>query len=75
MANSVYKLIEVTGTSTIGIDDAIQSAIARASETVRHMQWFEVSEVRGRIDENHVSQWQVSIKIGFSLEEVQTQQR
>jgi len=69
MANSVYKLIEVTGTSTFGIDDAIQSAVARASQTVRHMQWFEVIEMRGRIDENHVSEWQVSLKIGFSLED------
>lgn len=69
MTNSVYKHIEITGTSTFGIDDAVQSAIARASQTVRHMQWFEVVEVRGRVDDNHVSQWQVTLKIGFSLED------
>jgi len=69
MTNSVFKLIEVTGTSTFGIDDAIQTAVARASQTVRHMSWFEVIEMRGRIDENHVSQWQVTLKIGFSLED------
>lgn len=69
MTNSVYKHIEITGTSTFGIDDAVQSAIARASQTVRSMQWFEVVEVRGRIDDNHVSQWQVTLKIGFSLED------
>lgn len=69
MSNHVFKLIEITGTSSIGIDDAVQSAIARASQTVRKMQWFEVVEIRGRIDENSVSQWQVTLKIGFSLEE------
>lgn len=69
MINSVYKHIEITGTSTFGIDDAIQSAITRASQTIRNMQWFEVVEVRGRIDDNHVSQWQVTLKIGFSLED------
>ena len=68
-SNSVFKQIEITGTSSIGIEDAIQSAIARASRSVRKMQWFEVSEVRGRIDSDHVSQWQVSLKIGFTLEE------
>lgn len=69
MSNKVFKLIEITGTSSVGIDDAIQSAIARASQTVRNMQWFEVIEIRGRIDENLVNQWQVTLKIGFSLEE------
>ena len=69
MANNVYKQIEITGTSPIGVEDAIQSAVARASRTVRNMQWFEVSEVRGRIENDHVSQWQVSLKIGFTLDE------
>lgn len=69
MSNHVFKLIEITGTSSIGIDDAIQSAISRAGQTVRNMQWFEVIEIRGRIDENQVNQWQVTLKIGFSLEE------
>ncbi len=69
MGNNTYKHIEITGTSTFGIDDAIQSGITRASQTVRNMQWFEVIEVRGRIDENHVSQWQVTLKIGFLLDE------
>lgn len=69
MASSVYKLIEITGTSSKSIDDAIQSAVARASATVRKMQWFEVVEIRGRIDEDKVAQWQVTIKVGFTLEE------
>ncbi len=69
MSNNVYKLIEITGTSSTGIEDAIQSAIARASQTIRNMGWFEVVEVRGRIDEDHVAQWQVTLKIGFTLED------
>lgn len=69
MGNNVFKLIEITGTSSVGIDDAIQSAISRSAQTVRNMQWFEVIEIRGRIDENLVKQWQVTLKIGFSLEE------
>jgi flavin-binding protein dodecin len=69
MGNNVYKLIEITGTSTKNIDDAVQSAIARAAATVRNMQWFEVIEVRGRINEDRVAQWQVTLKIGFTLEE------
>lgn len=69
MTNNVYKLIEITGTSTKSSDDAVQSAVARASSTLRNMQWFEVVEVRGRIDEDHVSQWQVTLKIGFTLED------
>jgi flavin-binding protein dodecin len=69
MSNTVYKHIEITGTSSKGVDDAIQSAIARASETLRKMQWFEVVEIRGRIDNDKVAQWQVTLKIGFSLED------
>ena len=68
MVNNVYKQIEITGTSPTSIEDAIQSAIARSSLTVRHMQWFQVTEVRGRIDQDHVGQWQVTLKIGFTLE-------
>jgi len=69
MNNKVYKLIEVTGTSPTSIEDAIQTAIGRASQTVRHLQWFEVVEIRGRIDNDHVGQWQVTLKIGFTLED------
>lgn len=69
MANNVFKQIEITGTSSIGMEDAIQSAVKRASQTIRQMQWFEVTEVRGRIDEDHVNQWQVTLKIGFALED------
>lgn len=69
MTNNVYKLIEITGTSGISVEDAIQSAIKRAANTVRKMSWFEVIEIRGRIDEDQVAQWQVTLKVGFTLEE------
>ena len=69
MSNKVYKLIEITGTSPQGIEGAIQTAVKRAASTVRNMQWFEVVEVRGRIDEDQIAQWQVTLKIGFTLEE------
>jgi flavin-binding protein dodecin len=69
MSDRVYKLIELTGTSTTGVEEAIQNAIARAANTVRHMRWFEVVEIRGSIDTDHVAQWQVTLKVGFMLEE------
>ena len=69
MANTVYKMIEITGTSPKSIDDAVQSAIARASATVRNMQWFEIVEIRGRVNQDKVNQWQVTLKIGFTIED------
>jgi flavin-binding protein dodecin len=67
MSNTVYKKIELTGTSPVSIDDAVQNAIKRAAKTVREMKWLEVVEIRGRIDEDHVGQWQVTVKIGFTV--------
>jgi flavin-binding protein dodecin len=69
MGDQVYKLIELTGTSTTSLEDAIQSAVAKASKTVRHMRWFQVVETRGSIQEGKVAQWQVTLKIGFTLED------
>lgn len=69
MAGSVFKLIELTGTSTNSIEEAVQMALAKASETVREMRWFEVLETRGAIDKGRVSEWQVTIKVGFRIEE------
>jgi flavin-binding protein dodecin len=65
----VYKLIEVTGTSTTSLEEAIQNAIKRASGTVNNLRWFQVIETRGSIDEDKVMAWQVTIKIGFKVEE------
>jgi len=69
MSDRVFKKTEITGTSTVSSDDAIQKAVARASRTVRNMSWFEVVELRGAIKEGKVAQWQVTLKIGFALDE------
>jgi len=69
MSNPVYKMIEITGTSEKSSDEAIQNGIARAAKTVRHMNWFEVIETRGRINADNVVQWQVTLKIGFALDD------
>ena len=68
-SDHAYKLIELTGTSKKGIEDAVASALGRATKTVRNMRWFEVTETRGRIDAGRVEQWQVTVKVGFTLEE------
>lgn len=69
MAETVYKMIELTGTSSNSIEDAVQAAVTRAAKTVREMRWLEVVEVRGRIDGDKVGQWQVTVKIGFAIED------
>lgn len=68
MSNHVYKTIELTGSSSTGIEDAVNTAIAKAHETVRNMQWFEVVETRGHLKDGKVAHWQVTVKIGFTLE-------
>jgi len=68
MSHHVYKTIELTGSSTSGIEDAVNTAVAKASETVRNMQWFEVIETRGHIQDGKVAHWQVTLKVGFTLE-------
>jgi len=68
MNDSVFKIIELTGTSTESIEAAVENALSRAGKTVRQMRWFEIIETRGAIDVDKVRQWQVTIKIGFSLE-------
>jgi dodecin len=68
MAEHVYKLLELTGSSSVGIEDAVKSAIAKASETVRNIHWFEVTETRGHVEDGKVGHWQVTLKIGFTLE-------
>jgi hypothetical protein len=69
MTDHVYKLLELTGSSTKSSDDAVQNAIAKASKTMRNMQWFQVTETRGHIDGGKIAHWQVTVKIGFTLEE------
>jgi flavin-binding protein dodecin len=67
--NHVYKHIELTGSSPTSIEDAIKNAVTRAAKTVRNMRWFEVTETRGHIENNGIAHWQVTIKIGFTLDE------
>jgi dodecin len=69
MNEHVYKKIELTGSSTKSVEDAIQTALARASKTIRNMRWFEVVETRGMIEDNRVGYWQVTIKIGFTVDD------
>jgi flavin-binding protein dodecin len=69
VANRTYRLTEIVGTSTESMEDAVRNGISRASETLRHLDWFEVTEVRGRIDGSNVGHWQVGLKVGFRLED------
>ena len=68
MQNETYKKIEVVGTSSTSLSEAIQSGIERAARTVKHTSWFEVSELRGSIQDGKVAEYQVAMKIGFRLE-------
>ncbi len=68
MPDHVYKTIELVGSSTKGVEDATRNAIAKASQTVRNLRWFEVTETRGHIEEGKVAHWQVTLKVGFTLE-------
>lgn len=68
MANHVFKQIELTGTSTTSMEDAVRTAVAEAAKTVRNMSWFEVTETRGSIADGKIAEWQVTLKIGFRVE-------
>ncbi|MET1036157.1 dodecin [Arthrobacter halodurans] len=68
MANHVYSVSEIVGSSPEGIEDAVNNAVAQANKTLRHLDWFEVTQVRGHIADGKVADWQVGIKLGFRLE-------
>ena len=68
MTNHVYKVIEIVGSSETSIEEAIKSAIAQANKTIRNMDWFEVVQTRGHIEDGKVGHFQVTLKIGFTLE-------
>ena len=68
MNNHVYKQLELTGSSTVSIEEAVSTAIAKAHETVRNIQWFTITETRGHVVDGKVAHWQVSLKIGFTLD-------
>jgi flavin-binding protein dodecin len=65
----VYRVIEITGSSSNSIDDAIQVAVGRASKTLRHLRWFEVIQTRGHLDEGKIQHYQVTLKIGFTIDD------
>jgi flavin-binding protein dodecin len=67
MSEHVYKLVELTGSSTTSSDAAVRNAISKASKTVQNLEWFEVTETRGHIEGDKVAHWQVTLKVGFRL--------
>ena len=68
MSNHVYKSLELTGSSTTTIEDAVTNAVGRASKTMHNLRWFEVTDIRGEIENNAVAYWQVTMKLGFTLD-------
>ena len=68
MSEHIYKYLELTGSSTVSIEDAVAKAVARASETVRNIRWFVITETRGHVEDGQVKHWQVTLKLGFTLE-------
>ncbi|MEZ5116788.1 MAG: dodecin family protein [Candidatus Nanopelagicales bacterium] len=69
MANRTYRLTEIVGTSDASLDDAVRNGISRAGQTLRHLDWFEVTQIRGYIRNGEVDHFQVSMKVGFRLED------
>jgi flavin-binding protein dodecin len=68
MPDHTYKMLELVGTSNASIEEAVQNALGRASKTVRNMRWFELKELHGKVDNGKVAEWQVVMKVGFTLE-------
>lgn len=68
MSDHVYKIVEIVGSSPTSIEDAIQNAVGRASQTLREIRWFEVKETRGHVEGGRVAHYQVTLRIGFTLE-------
>ena len=68
MADHVYKKVELVGSSSSSVEDAIKGAVSKAKETIRNMRWFEVKEIRGQIDDQEIAYWQVTILVGFRVE-------
>ena len=68
MSEHVYKIIEITGSSKVSMEHAVKNAVSKASETIHNMRWFHVIDTRGYIEENKISYWQVTLKIGFTVE-------
>ena len=69
MPEHVYKIIELTGSSKKSVEDAVETAIGKAGKTLRNMRWFEITSTRGYIEKGKVAYWQVTIKVGFTIED------
>jgi dodecin len=69
MSDHIYKTIELVGSSSKGVEDAVQKAVAKAAETVRNLRWFQVVDTRGHIEGGRIAHWQVTLKLGFTLED------
>ena len=69
MSDSIYRVSEIVGSSTVSVDDAIKGAIGRAGRTLHNLDWFEVSGIRGRIEDDQSIQFQVTLKVGFRLDD------
>jgi dodecin len=69
MAGHIYRIAEIVGTSNNGVDDAIRNAVERANQTLRNLDWFEMTEIRGHLADGQVADWQVTVKIGFRLDD------
>jgi dodecin len=69
MSSRTYRMVEIVGTSPQGIDDAISNGVARANRTVRNLDWFQVTEIRGHLNDGQIADWQVSLKVGFRLDD------
>lgn len=69
MSDHTYKVTEIVGTSRTSVEEAVNSAVARAAKTLRNLRWFEVVETRGQIEGGKVTAWQVTLKLGFTLED------
>jgi dodecin len=69
MADHVYKVVELVGSSPVGIEEAVRNAIERAGTTLRNLRWFEVVETRGHLEDGRIAHWQVTLKVGFTLDD------
>lgn len=68
MSDHVYKILEITGSSSTGLQNAIEHAVNRAGETLHNLRWFEVTDIRGQLDGGRIDHWQTTLKIGFTLD-------
>jgi flavin-binding protein dodecin len=69
MADHIYSISEIVGSSAVSVDDAIKGALGRAAKTLHNLDWFEVTNIRGHIEDNQLSHYQVTLKVGFRLDE------